>query len=303
MTDYSEKTIPSLYAQKRAEIEGETDEPANGFLWQAAAKSNVTFRDYGEWVNPLAAGKGMTPARPGLEPHICPAYPPFDLHIPDQQRADAWIAELQTFERTGEMPQLEIMHLPRDHTAGGKPDMPTPRACMADNDLALGRIIEALSRSSFWKDSVVFVAEDDAQNGPDHVDSHRSVLLTISPYNRPGTISRFVDTTDVIAAIEDILGLGHLSQYDYFSRPLTHIFSAKPDFKPYTALKPTQSLAEKNPPKGPGSTQSQGFDLSKPDSINDATFNEVLWSMLKSDGTPMPPSHHASVTHLLRATE
>jgi len=304
VTDYSEKTIPSLYAHKRAEIdEGETDEPANGFLWQAAAKSNLTFRDYGEWVNPPAAGKGMTPARPGLEPHICPAYPPFDLHIPDQQRADAWIAELQTFERTGEMPQLEIMHLPRDHTAGGKPDMPTPRACMADNDLALGRIIEALSRSSFWKDSVVFVVEDDAQDGPDHVDSHRSVLLTISPYNRPGTISRFVDTTHVIAAIEDILGLGHLSQYDYFSRPLTYIFSAEPDFKPYTALKPTQSLAEKNPPKGPGSTQSQGFDLSKPDSINDATFNEVLWSMLKSDGTPMPPSHHASATHLLRATE
>ena len=304
VTDYSEKTIPSLYADKRAEIdEGETDEPASGFLWQAAAKSNITFRDYGEWVNPPTAGKDMSPARPDLEPHICTAYPPFDMHIPDQQRADAWIAELQAFERKREMPQLEIMHLPGDHTAGGKPEMPTPRACMADNDLALGRIIEALSHSRFWKDTVVFVVEDDAQDGPDHIDSHRSALLTISPYNRSGTVSRFVNTTDVLAAIEDILGLRSLSQFDYFSRSLADNFSAKPDLRPYTALKPTHSLSEKNPPTGPGSTQSDSFDLTKPDKIDDTTFNQVLWAMLKGEKTPMPQPRHTSATHLVRVTE
>jgi hypothetical protein len=304
VTDYTEKTIPSLYADKRADIaEGKTDEPANGFLWQAAEKSNITFRDYGEWVNPPTADKPMSPARPDLERYICRKYPGFDLNVPDQRRADAWIAELHQFEDKGEMPQLEILHLPGDHTAAGKPNMPTPRACMADNDLALGRIIGALSRSRFWKDTVVFVLEDDAQAGPDHVDSHRSVFLAISAYNRSGTISRFVNTTDVLAAIEDILRLKPLSQFDYFSRPLTDIFSEKPDFKAYSAAKPSRSLDEKNPPNGPGSAESQNFDITKPDNIDDTAFNRVLWTMLKRDGMPMQSTHHESATHLLRATE
>lgn len=304
VTDYSERLIPSLYADKRAEVdEGDVDEPTNGFLWQAATKAGITFRDYGEWINPPANGKPMSPARPGLEQHVCPSYPPLDMTIPDQKRADAWIAELQMFERKGEMPRLEILHLPADHTAAGKANMPTPRACMADNDLALGRIIDALSRSRFWKDSVVFVLEDDAQAGPDHIDSHRSVLLVISPYSRRGTIKRFVNTTDVVAAIEDILGLQRLSQYDYFSRPLTHLFSKKPDFTAYSAIKPAHSLTEKNPAQGPGSAESEQFDVTKPDAVDDAAFNRVLWTMLKPGTAPMPVPRYAAPIHLMRAPE
>ncbi|MCA1817616.1 MAG: alkaline phosphatase family protein, partial [Acidobacteria bacterium] len=183
--------------------------------------------------------------------------------------------------RRGEMPQLEIMHLPADHTAGALPGLCTPRACMADNDLALGRIVEALSHSPFWKDTVVFVLEDDAQAGPDHFDSHRSPLLVVSAYKRPGTVSRFANTTDVLAAIEDMLGMGRLSQFDYFSRPLADVFAATPDLTPYTAIKPAQSLDELNPPKGAGAEESKAFDLSAPDRVDDAAFNRVLWKMIK----------------------
>jgi YVTN family beta-propeller protein len=302
VTDYGEKTIPSLYSDRRADAdEGDADEPANGFLWTLAVNAGVTFRDYGEWVQAPATGpQGFSATRPGLAPDVSPIYPPFDMSIPDQRRADAWIAELREFARRGEMPQLEIMHLPGDHTAGAQPGMCTPRACMADNDLALGRIIEALSHSPFWRDTVVFVVEDDAQAGPDHFDSHRSPLLVVSAYNRPGAISRFVNTTDVVAAIEDILGLGRLSQFDYFSRTLTDVFSSAPDLTPYDAIKPAQPLDELNPAKGPGAEESRGFDLSAPDRVNDAEFNRVLWKMIKGDDTPVPSPRYASPVHLLR---
>jgi DNA-binding beta-propeller fold protein YncE len=302
VTDYGEKTIPSLYSDRRADVdEGDADEPADGFLWTLAINAGVSFRDYGEWVHAAVEGpQGFSATRPGLAPDISRAYPPFDMNIPDQRRADAWISELQDFVRRGEMPQLEIMHLPADHTAGATPGMRTPRACMADNDLALGRIVEALSHSPFWRDTVVFVVEDDAQAGPDHFDSHRSPLLVISAYNRPGTIHRFVNTTDVIAAIEDILRLGRMSQYDYFSRPLSDVFAPTPDLTPYSAVKPTQSLDELNPAKGPGAEESKAFDLSAPDRVDDALFNRVLWEAVKGDETHAPAPRHASPVHLLR---
>jgi DNA-binding beta-propeller fold protein YncE len=299
VTDYGEKTIPSIYSDRRADIdEGDVDEPANGFLWTLALNSGVTFRDYGEWVQ--VGSQGFSTTRPGLRPDISVDYPPFDMNIPDQRRADVWISELQTFVTRGEMPQLEIMHLPGDHTAGARPHMRTPRACMADNDLALGRIVESISHSQFWKDTVMFVLEDDAQDGPDHFDSHRSLLLVISAYNRPGTIHRFVNTTDVIAAIEDILRLGRMSQYDYFSRSLTDLFGPAPDLTPYNAVKPEQSLDELNPANGAGAEESKSFDLSAPDRIDDAEFNRVLWRAVKGEKLPMPTSNHSSPIHLLR---
>ena len=130
------------------------------------------------------------------------------------------------------MPALQLLWLPNDHTAGTRAGLPTPRAYMADNDLALGRIIEALSHEPFWKNTVVFVLEDDAQAGADHVDSHRSVLLVASPYNRPGVIHRFVNTTDVLATIEEILGLRSFSHFDHFGRTLADVFATEPDLRP-----------------------------------------------------------------------
>jgi hypothetical protein len=299
VTDYGEKTIPSMYSDRRADVDGEEiDEPANGFLWTLARKKGVTFRDYGEMVN---GPQGWPVTQRDLGPNISPTYPPFHLDIPDQVRADAWIAELNQFVQNGKMPALEVLHLPSDHTAGGRAGFNTPRAYMADNDLALGRIVEALSKSPFWKDTVVFVLEDDSQAGPDHVDSHRSPFFAISAYSRPRTIHRFANTTDVVAAIEDILGLGHLSKFDYFSRPLSDVFADKADLTPYAAIVPKADMSEKNPAKGAAAQMSAGLDFSAPDRVNDAVFNQILWLMLKGSD-PVPPVQTKSPVHALQVS-
>jgi hypothetical protein len=184
------------------------------------------------------------------------------------------------------MPALQIVRLPNDHTAGTQADMPTPRAYMADNDLALGRMIEALSSTPFWRDTAVFVLEDDAQSGPDHVDSHRSLLFVISAYNRPGTIHRFVNTTDVLATMEELLGLGSLSQFDHFGRPLRGIFAAQADLTPYKALTPAVDLKEKNPKAATPSEHA--FDMRHADTMDDDVFNRMLWAAIKGNDVPYP---------------
>jgi hypothetical protein len=237
-----------------------------------------------------------------LRADVSPTYSEFNLKISDQKRADAWIEELHGFVREGRMPALEVLHLPSDHTAGGRAGYPTPRAYMADNDLALGRIVEALSDSPFWKDTVMFVLEDDSQSGPDHVDSHRSPFFAISAYNRPGTIHRFANTTDVVAAIEDILALGRLSKYDYFSRPLSDIFADTPDISPYEAITPQADMKEINPPNTAAAQMSEGIDLSGADRVNDQLFDHILWSMIKGDGLPPTISSKAPL-HMLQSTQ
>ncbi len=284
VTDYDEKTVHSAYSDRRAGIDDEEiDEPGNGFLWNLAQKRGISFRDYGEMVNDPKSPEWATTKRRGLAEHINLAYPPFNLAVSDQVRADAWIAEFKQFVAKSDMPQLEILHLPNDHTAGGRDGFRTPKALMADNDLALGRIIEALSNSPFWKDTVVFVLEDDSQSGPDHVDSHRSPAFVISAYNRPGTIHRFANTTDVIAAIEDILNLDRMSKFDYFSRSLADVFSNTPDLTPYTPITPQQDMNEMNAKNSAAGEMSKGLDFSKPDRIDDDVFNRILWRMVKGD--------------------
>jgi len=286
VTDYDEKTVHSVYSDRRRDIDNEEiDEPGNGFLWNLAQKKGITFRDYGEMVNDPKSPEWAATKRRGLADHIDMAYPPFNLAISDQTRADAWLAEFKQFVEKGELPQLEILHLPNDHTAGGHAGSHTPKALMADNDLALGRIIEAVSKSPFWKDTVVFVLEDDSQNGPDHVDSHRSPALIISAYNHAGTVHRFANTTDVIAAMEDILNLDRMSKFDYFSRSLADVFSDTPDLAPYTVLTPQQDINEMNPKNGAAGEMSKALDFSKPDRIDDDVFNRILWRMMKGDET------------------
>jgi DNA-binding beta-propeller fold protein YncE len=298
VTDFGEKTIPSAYSNRREGVDGEeVDEPINGFLWTLARKKEIGFRDYGEMMK---APEGWPVTQRQLGSDVSPTYPPFDLKIMDQVRADAWIAELHKFVNDGKMPELEIMHLPSDHTAGGRAGYPTPRAYMADNDLALGRIVEALSKSPFWRDTVVFVLEDDSQAGPDHVDCHRSVFFAISAYNHPGTIHRFINTTDVVAAIEDILGLSRLSKYDYFSRSLADIFASTPDLSPWAAIVPQFDMHTLNPVSTAAARMSEGLDFSAPDRIDDVVFNNILWSMLKG-GEPFPTARAKAPLHLFQA--
>ena len=306
VTDYGEKTIPSLYSDRRSGADrGDVDEPASGYLWNAAIRAAVTLRNYGEFGEPIPNKNKKEPVRyratkTALDRFTNRDYPAFDMTISDQIRVEVWLKDFREFVRQGNLPALQIMHLPGDHTSGGRARRPTPKAYMADNDLALGRIIEAVSNSSYWKDTVLFVLEDDAQDGPDHIDSHRSVMFVISAYNRSGVVHRFVNTTDVLATVEEILGLGKLSKFDFYGRPLREIFTNTPDLTPYVSLKSEQPLNELNPPKSPTAKASQELDLDRVDAADEDAFNRILWSLLKGE-QPYPGAKRMSSLEVVRA--
>jgi len=315
VTDYAEKTIPSHYSSRGRTYDyqganrdlipdDDVAEAANGYLWNLAEKAGITYRDYGEFAGEAdAMPSGNQPVsavalKRALIGHVNTAYSGWNLDIPDQARADVWLKEFQEFVSSGKMPALEIMTLPNDHTSGASAGKPTPRAYMADNDLALGRIIEALSKSPYWKNTVVFVLEDDAQDGPDHVDSHRSPLLVVSAYNRGRVFHRFANTTDVVATIEDILGLGRMSQFDHYGRPLREIWESTPDLTPYTHLVSIVPLDEKNPPRTALAEASKKLRLEKEDLSDDDLFNRILWGTIKGD-QPYPGPTRMSVLDAL----
>lgn len=319
-TDYLQKTVPSNYSSRgrtydwegtnRGSIPPDDDdvsEPANGYLWNRAQQAGISFRNFGEFVIPASADRddpmpsGYRGNKPFLRAHTSPDYPSYDLNIRDQKRTDVWLGELASWVKSGEMPQLQILRLPNDHTSGARAGAPTPRAHVADNDLALGRIIEALSQSPFWKSTAVFVLEDDAQNGPDHVDSHRSPFLVISPYAGGGVVHRFANTTDVLRTIEELLGLQSLSQFDHFGQPLREIWQRDPDLRPYAALTPAVSLDEVNRPNTRDARQSEQLDLRFEDQANEALFNRILWRTIKGDRVPYPGARRISQLELTRA--
>jgi YVTN family beta-propeller protein len=316
-SDYLQKTVPSEYSDRGRDYDYEgtnrqkpTDddvaEPGSGYLWNLAQKAGITFRNYGEFVidpgfQPDGSqAPGYTGDKPFLADHTNTAYAGFGLSVSDQKRMDVWVADMQKFDREGNMPAFEIVRLPNDHTAGARAGSLTPQAFMADNDLALGRMIEALSKSRFWKSTVVFVLEDDAQNGPDHVDSHRSVMMVISPWASGRVVHRFVNTTDVIATMEELLKLGAMSHFDYFGRPLRDIWRSKPDPSPYSALTPAVSLDAKNPSTGAGAVASRKLALNKEDEANEDLFNRILWRTIKGQSRPFPGATRMSALELRR---
>jgi len=316
--DYVEKTVESNYSGRGRtyDYEGankdvvpkdgdDVSAPAAGYIWDLVAAKHLALRDYGEYVveNGRTAEEGQWhgPAqgdKPALAKNTNPDFPAFDLTIQDQKRADIWIAELQKYVQQGSMPAFEIMHLGDDHTAGAMPGMHTPRAMVADNDYALGRMVEALSKTPFWKTSVIFVLEDDAQAGADHVDSHRSPVLVISPYSHAGVRHRFANTTDAIATMEGLLHLGSMSQFDHYGRPMMEAFTSVADTTPYTAIQPTTSLDEVNPSKGPLASLSRRLRLDKEDQNDEALFNTVLWRAVKGPNVPEPRPRRASMLDL-----
>jgi hypothetical protein len=211
----------------------------------------VTVRSYGEfvkWKDEKAKGKVVATV-PGLEGRIDEDFPQYDLEIPDGRRVDLWLEEFRRFEANGDLPRLSIIRLPRDHTMATRPGSGTPRAMIAENDQAVGRLVEAISRSRFWKESAIFIVEDDAQNGPDHVDAHRSVLLVASPWTRRGAVdSTLYTTAGMLRTMELILGLPPMSQYDAAATPLYAAFQAKPNAAPYQRKEARVPLDEMNAP-------------------------------------------------------
>ena len=274
---------------------GNITAPAGGYIWDAAHRAGVSVRSYGEFV----AHTSRTPAGevtavgtvPGLVGSVAPAYAGWDLGIQDQKRVDRWLDEFHAYEANGQLPSLSIIRLPNDHCAGTTAGMPTPRAMVADNDLALGRIVEAISNSSvYWKDSAVFVLEDDAQSGPDHVDSHRSVLLVASPFAKRGAVDHTLYTTSgVLRTIELVLGLEPMSQYDAAASPMYNAFTGVPNLVPFAHLTPKVSLTETNLPSAFGSTLSAKMDFSVEDRAPEELLNEIIWRSVKGARSPMPP--------------
>jgi hypothetical protein len=287
-----------------------------GFLWDNALAHGRTLRNYGEhvaeddytpkgttWTDMDAEHQSGVRKIPvaikvngaTLKPYTHPTYPYFPLTMPDASRADLFIEDLRRMEAAGVMPNLVVMSLPCDHTQATKPGWPTPRAMVADNDLALGRIIEAVSRSRFWPTTCVLVVEDDPQDGFDHVDGHRTVALCVSPYTKRGAVdSTQYNQTGMVKTIELMLGLPPMNQLDLSATPMHGCFRAVPDPTPYEHVTNRIALDEMNRPVAEltgraryWAKKSLKLKLDEGDAADEDTLNRILWFSVRG-GAPYP---------------
>jgi YVTN family beta-propeller protein len=310
-TDYLEKQFGQFTRSYPYEGSDPLAFPVSGFLWDNALARKKTFRNYGEFVRTAYEPKGVkwadvyadyvngtnkvkvtaTPNMRSLDKFSHPNFPGFPLTTPDVYRAKLFIDELKEFEKKGEFPNLVYLFLPADHTNGTRPDSPTPRAMVADNDLALGMVVEAVSKSKFWPKTCIVVTEDDPQNGFDHVDGHRTVGLVISPYTKRKAVdSTCYNQTGMVKTIELILGLPPMTQLDLSATPMRGCFTDKPDLTPYTAVKNKVPLDEMNKPlkelTGPArefALKSLALDFDVEDRADEDTLNRILWFSVRGN--------------------
>ena len=306
-TDFVERTWPVTYGGKGNGPAGGLGYPAEGnfaiatpknrYLFHIADEAGVSFRTYGEFVrNARRIGEPATATMPVLEGRFDPYFRGYDLSYKDVDRADRFITELRRFESEGEMPQLIVLRLPNDHAAGTRRGFPTPRAMVADNDLALGKVVEAVSKSRFWSQTAIFVVQDDAQNGPDHVDAHRTVAMVASPYAaRAGrVVSTMYSTAGMLRTMELILGLPPMSQFDAAATPMYDCFTATPDATPFECQEATWPLDEMNKQTAWGADASEKMDFSREDAADDLLLNEIVWKSVKGADSEMPLPRRAA---------
>jgi len=286
--DYLEKTWPTSYGGRGGSYDGEGKREIannkNGFIWGACKLSGVSYRTYGEFADNYKANI------PEIEGHYCPYYTGWDMNTRDTTRFYQWKREFDSLVAKNAVPRFNSLRMGNDHTEGLRPGSHTPFAQVADNDLAVGLFVEHLSKSPIWKESVVFILEDDAQNGPDHVDAHRSTA-----YVAGGFVKRkFVDhemysTSSMLRTIELILGIPPMSQYDAAATPMWKCFSKAPDLTPFTSRPSNIDLNDKNPDNRSAlALKSMSFDFSKEDSAPDLEFNEVIWKAVIGEHSIMP---------------
>ncbi|MBM3735502.1 MAG: hypothetical protein FJW39_06910 [Acidobacteria bacterium] len=298
--DYVQRMWPNSYGGRRRHYDYEGGEPAAsppaGYLWNQVAQAGLSLRNYGYFATnfPKAAPAGerqISAVRDAvLAPHTNVNYRAFDMDYPDVDRAQVFLRDLAGFEQSGTMPRFIIVRLGNDHTSGTAAGKIAPLSAMADNDYALGMIVEALSKSKFWAKMAIFVLEDDAQNGPDHVDSHRSPAYVLSPYTRrPGVIdSTFYNTTSMLRTMELILGLQPMTTFDAAAQPMWNAFASTADTTPYVAEKPRISLTDRNLAAAAGARRSGQMDFTEADRIDDDELNEILWAALRGGEPPVP---------------
>jgi len=301
-TEYVNKIWPMEYSKRApgvldAPYDGDAEHghpvavPKSGFLWDRLLQARISFRNYGEWYSHEEEDPSKIHVYlSGLKDHSDMNFRDDIGDITDQQRVDEWEREFTEFEATGQLPRFSLIYLPNDHTVGTRPGYHTPTAMVADNDLALGRVVERISRSRYWSQSAIFVLEDDAQDGPDHVDAHRSVFLMISPYTRRHTVSHTrYSTVSVLKTMAQLLGIGTLTYFDDRAPGLLSEFSRKPSPDSYVSLRPQVSMDELNSSNAPGSKESAQWDFHGPDRAPPLELNRVIWQSVKGATSEPPP--------------
>jgi len=285
--DYLEKTWPTSYGGRGGNYDAEGNReianPDRGFIWDYCKRTGVTYRTYGEFADDYKANIKV------LENHFCPYYTSWDETVRDTTRFYQWKREFDSLLAASAVPRFNSLRFINDHTEGAKLGSPTPFAHVADNDWACGLFVEYLSKSPIWKETAIFIIEDDAQNGPDHVDAHRTTA-----YLAGGFVKRkFVDhtmysTSSMLRTIELILGLPPMSQYDAAAEPMWRCFTSTPDLLPFQSVVANVDLNEKNTKNTHSARLSQTFDFSKEDRIPDLVFSEVIWKAVKGEESIMP---------------
>ncbi|GAC1443742.1 MAG: hypothetical protein NVSMB59_08960 [Vulcanimicrobiaceae bacterium] len=289
--DYLERMWPPIYGGRRKTYDLEDNAsaatPHNGYLWNSAKRANVTVRNYGEFTTAVA----MTP-QPNVVSHMKdladvtdPRFPGFDLDFSDLDRYAEWKREFDGYVRAKNLPQLEIVRLPNDHTAATRPGALTPAAYVAQNDLALGKLVEAVSHSPYWRDTVILVLEDDAQNGADHVDAQRMPAFVISAYSAGGVVHRHHSTAGFVHTIDALLDLPPLSVYDATTATLADAFApgGKADVRPYDARPARVDLGARNAATAYRARESASLDLSREDAVPIALMRDILAHVARAE--------------------
>ena len=286
-TDYLEKNWPTSYGGRggKYDAEGRTRAADNkgDFIWGNAKKHGVSYRTYGEFADDYKPNLKI------LEGHFCPYYTSWDETVRDTTRVNQWKRDFDSLLRINAVPQLNTLRLINDHTEGMSLGRPTPFAHVADNDWAVGLFIEHLSKSPIWEQSVVFIVEDDAQNGPDHVDAHRTTAYVAGGYVKRGYVDHTpYSTSSMVRTIELILGMSPMSQYDAAATPMWRSFSKTSNTQPFRSIAAKVDITEVNKKDGPLARKSRTFDFSKEDRVNDFEFSEVIWKGVKGENSVMP---------------
>jgi YVTN family beta-propeller protein len=297
--DYVQKLWQNSYANRRTAGDYEGQEPANsppaGYIWTNAAQAGVSMRNYGYFADNLEAAKPDGTQIDHVHDTVLAKvtdmkYRSWDLDYPDIDRAKAFIDDLQDFEKAGSMPQLLIMRMGNDHTSGTTPGKVAPLSAASDNDQAVGMLVEAVSKSRFWNETAIFIIEDDAQNGPDHVDSHRSPAWVISPWVKRGTVnSTMYNQASVLRTMEIILGMRPMTVFDAGARPMWSVFAETATLAPYTLEAPQTPVNSRNPQHSATAERSSRMNFKEADDIDDDELNAILWTAIKGSGVPPPP--------------
>ena len=299
-TDFNERYWPPTYAGRSNALPTRAYIPSAGHLWDLAARKGLTYRSYGEYAARASTGTAMdaAPGAVGLVGHVSPEY--LGSRQRDTENVAVFLKDFKAYEKNyaspdpnQRLPNFVIMSMPEDHTRGTAPGAFTPRAMVANNDYAIGQLVDAVSHSQYWPNTVIFIIEDDGQDGPDHVDARRTIGLVLSPYVKRGVVdSTLYSTSSMVRSIELLLGMPPMSQYDAAAMPMYASFGTKAQIAAFDVIPPKIDVNAKNKKGDYGSEESRKMDFSDVDRAPMHALNEVIWRSVKGADSPMPPPVH-----------